>query len=164
MEINKIKKQHFIYIAIILYYTIVYFAVSGEILEKVLKALISPIYILGEACFFLMPVTFLFLIILSVIQHIRKDNVSLNWLFAVLSLITLYGYVYDAYWYLWINRFPFLKIDLVSLGIITSLLWLGIVAVYRIFKNGNTHYYLYVALSMIIFCILYLLKVVYIGI
>ena len=165
MQINKktIGKTALILTAFI-YFAFAFAVSGGNIGVRILKSIFSPVFVISDICYFIMPVTFLVLIILTITDLIRKNHTSLNRLFAALILTTTLGYVDGELTNLIWSYMNFFQIDFISIGLYIILFLVSVVAVYRIYNKNNTRLYHIITLVMILYCLFYVWKVINFGI
>ncbi|MBQ8168985.1 hypothetical protein IJZ97_06185 [bacterium] len=160
------KNKVFLIIFSIIYFLSMFFIIDGGIFIRICKSILSPLYLTLELSYLMLPVSFVVLLFLTVIQLIRKDTTGLNRLYEILILIITIGHFsgrLESILGLGEN-FNFLGIDLLQLDIwfvcIVAILYFAD----KIYRKNNTRYYLFLTIPITIYALGYLLWSLEVGI
>jgi len=146
---KKIKKIKKIYILLyIIYFITAIMLIKGSLSGKILMALFMPIFLIFDLSYFLIPLSVLTLIFISIHQFIIKDYTKYNAAFQISIVTLILGILSGAYEYLMSNK-NILNYNYLTILVYATAFFIITMLTIRISKMGNTKYYLYIAIPLI---------------
>ena len=143
---KKIKK---IYILLyIIYFITAIMLIKGSLSGKILMALFMPIFLIFDLSYFLIPLSVLTLIFISIHQFIIKDYTKYNAAFQISIVTLILGILSGAYEYLMSNK-NILNYNYLTILVYATAFFIITMLTIRISNMGNTKYYLYIAIPLI---------------
>jgi len=162
MKMN--KKNITILVLAIIYFIAALFLIDGEPFTRINRIVILPFYLGLEVCYFLIPITFVLLVGLTITQLVRKDYTSCNGLFELLVFMNYLGHLNGHLDYVLRDYTNFLSIDFFHIDIL-FVIFLGVMlGADYIYKKKDTRYYLIFTIPLVVYMLGYMVWIVKVGI
>lgn len=128
------------------------------------KLILLPFYFCMEMCYFLIPVTFILLLILTIIQFCRKDFQRFNRLFQILVATNILGHLNGRLDAITSNKLDFININFLEYYLLIFIFMFTLWGLNIIYKKNDTRYYLFFTIPIILYMFGYFLWVIHVGI